>query len=255
MAENKKSFMMYVEWIESFNQLTDEEAGKLIKLIYSYVNDENPKCNDRIINLVFTTIKQQLKRDLKKWERSVETKSDSGKLGNLKRWHLDIYKKVVSKEITLQEGLKLSQTIADGRTAIKPIAEIAVEEEVEVEVKVEVKEEGERKEEKPPSRNLKDSIIHSLENTEKEIREDSNFLKTQSNAFETPVKQILKMLPVFINLIRYDTKKNYRPLGEHKTHFINWIRNEQGKTKQNGSFGTSKLEDLQSGKTKLIIKS
>jgi hypothetical protein len=254
MAENKKSFMMYVEWIETFRGLSDDEAGKLIKLIYSYVNDENPECDDRIVSMAFIPIKQQLKRDLKKWEASIETKSDSGKLGNLKRWHLDIYKKVVSKEITLQEGLKLSQAIADGRTAIKPIAEIAVEEEVEVEVKVEVKDKGERKEENPPSRNLKDSIIHSLENTEKEIREDSIFLKTQSNVLETTNKQILKMLPLFMNLIRYDTKKNYRPLGEHKSHFISWLRIELSKSK-NGGFGNTTLEDLQSGKTKLVINS
>lgn len=136
MAENKKSFMLYTEWVETFSQLPNEKAGELIKLIFSYVNDEDPKCDDLLLNIAFTPIKQQLKRDLKKWESSIENKSDSGKLGNLKRWHLDIYNRVMSDEITLEEGLKLSQTIANDRTAINPIANIAVKDKVKVEVNV-----------------------------------------------------------------------------------------------------------------------
>ena len=36
MAENKKSFIAYADWVSVFNMLTDEEAGKLVKLIFSY---------------------------------------------------------------------------------------------------------------------------------------------------------------------------------------------------------------------------
>jgi len=31
MAEDKKKFLAYCDWIETFEALTDEEAGKLIK--------------------------------------------------------------------------------------------------------------------------------------------------------------------------------------------------------------------------------
>ena len=61
MATNKKSFLFYVEWIESFEDLTDKEAGQLIKHILLYVNDESPELTDRLLKQAFIPIKQQLK--------------------------------------------------------------------------------------------------------------------------------------------------------------------------------------------------
>lgn len=79
MAENKKSFILYCDQKGIWDKLTDEQAGKLIKHIISYVNDENPKTDDFIIELAFEPIKQQLKRDLKKWERQYNQRVEAGK--------------------------------------------------------------------------------------------------------------------------------------------------------------------------------
>ena len=79
MAENKKGFILYADQKELFEQLTDELAGKLIKHIFKYVNDENPTSDDMIVNIAFTPIKQQLKRDLKKFEETRKQRSDAGK--------------------------------------------------------------------------------------------------------------------------------------------------------------------------------
>ena len=86
MAKDKKGFILYADQKEIFNQLTDEMAGKLIKHIFAYVNDENPISEDIIINLAFTPIKQQLKRDLIKFEETKEKRSEAGKAGANKRW-------------------------------------------------------------------------------------------------------------------------------------------------------------------------
>ena len=45
-------------------------------------------------------------------EETNKNKSKSGVLGNLKRWHKDIYKKYESREITLKEAISLSKNIA-----------------------------------------------------------------------------------------------------------------------------------------------
>jgi hypothetical protein len=79
MAENKKSFVVYSDWNGTFKALPDEVAGKLIKHILSYVNDENPTTDDYIINALFEQIKATLKRDLKKWEKAIEQRSKAGK--------------------------------------------------------------------------------------------------------------------------------------------------------------------------------
>lgn len=80
MAEGKKSFILYADQRGIFDKLSDEQAGKLIKHIYSYVNDENPE-GDFVTELAFESIKTQLKRDLKKYERYIEKQRENGKKG------------------------------------------------------------------------------------------------------------------------------------------------------------------------------
>jgi hypothetical protein len=80
---NKKSFILYSDVKDTFFALTDDEAGKLIKHILMYVNDENPITDNRIIQIAFEPIKAQLKRDLKSWETTIEKRKESGKLGGL----------------------------------------------------------------------------------------------------------------------------------------------------------------------------
>jgi len=104
MAKDKKSFVLYCDFITTFDELTDEEAGRLIKHILQYVNDLNPIMEDRLLKVAFEPIKQQLKRDLRNWEGKLNQKSDGGKLGNLKRWNKDLYDKVISNEITIEEA-------------------------------------------------------------------------------------------------------------------------------------------------------
>jgi hypothetical protein len=81
MAKDKKSFILYTDQSGVFNQLPDEIAGKLIKHIFAYVNDENPISDDLIINIAFEPIKQSLKRDLKRYEEYVDKQSVNGAKG------------------------------------------------------------------------------------------------------------------------------------------------------------------------------
>ena len=79
MAENKKSFLAYVDWKDTFDALPDEIAGKLVKHLFAYVSDEQPESNDVVINAVFASIKNTLKRDLKKWEKQQEQRVEAGR--------------------------------------------------------------------------------------------------------------------------------------------------------------------------------
>jgi hypothetical protein len=81
MAENKKSFLLYCDIIHTVRKLTDDQAGKLLKHILSYVNDENPTMDDLIIDLVFEPIKQSLKRDLKRYENICNRNQINGAKG------------------------------------------------------------------------------------------------------------------------------------------------------------------------------
>lgn len=78
MAENKKSFVLYSDSQGLVNQLPDDVAGRLLKHIYAYVNDENPISDELLLNIAFEPIKMQLKRDLIKWESQLEQRRQAG---------------------------------------------------------------------------------------------------------------------------------------------------------------------------------
>ena len=96
MAKNKKSFVAYADWIDTFEELEDDEAGRLAKHLFRYVNDLNPTPQDKLVKMCFIPIKNALKRDLVKYEsirernrlnglkggRPVKAKEPSGLSGN-----------------------------------------------------------------------------------------------------------------------------------------------------------------------------
>ena len=86
MATNKRSFLLYCDIIHTIEKLTDEQAGKLLKHILRYVNDQDPTAEDVLTEIAFEPIKQSLKRDLIKYEEIKGKRSEAGKTGANKRW-------------------------------------------------------------------------------------------------------------------------------------------------------------------------
>lgn len=80
MAQDKKSFLLYCDIIHTVTKLTDVDAGQLFKHMLNYVNDLNPTTENMIVDIAFEPIKQQLKRDLKKYESIKELRSKAGKV-------------------------------------------------------------------------------------------------------------------------------------------------------------------------------
>ncbi len=79
MAENKKSFVLYADLLKVVEQLPDEIAGKLFKIILRYVNDLEICVDDLLLRIAFEPIKLQLYRDLQKWDVIKEKRSIAGK--------------------------------------------------------------------------------------------------------------------------------------------------------------------------------
>lgn len=112
MAENKNSFIAYVDWGETFKALPDDKAGQLAKHLFAYVNDENPITDDVLINAVFTNIKLQLKRDLKKWEGISLQRAEIGRIGGIKSGEARQTKTKQTKQL-LKSGSKTKQNEHD----------------------------------------------------------------------------------------------------------------------------------------------
>ena len=87
MAKDKNKVVFYTDWGKTFEYLSNEEAGQLIKHFSAYINDKNPKEPTGIVGLAWLPIKAQLKRDLKKWENICERNSINGAKGGRPKVH------------------------------------------------------------------------------------------------------------------------------------------------------------------------
>ena len=90
---DKSSFLIYLDYQEQFDLLTDEEAGRLIKAIIKYEKTgEIPKL-DGMLKMAFSFIKTQLDRDREKWKEEKQKRSEAGKRGMAKRWNSNVITK------------------------------------------------------------------------------------------------------------------------------------------------------------------
>jgi hypothetical protein len=79
--QGKKSFLLYCDMITLIEQLPDEKAGQLFKMVFEYVNDRTPTTDDLLLKIAFEPIKQQLKRDLIQWLEFIGKQSINGSKG------------------------------------------------------------------------------------------------------------------------------------------------------------------------------
>lgn len=85
----KDSFILFTNQIEVMKRLTDEEAGKLIKAIYTYESTGTFPELEGILGAVAIQFKQTLDISDTKWEETKQKRSDAGKKGMEKRWKND----------------------------------------------------------------------------------------------------------------------------------------------------------------------
>lgn len=78
----KKSFILYNDYIKHIGKLSDEEAGKLFKAIFDYVNEGKLPDLDGMAAMAFSFIANQLDTDLQKYEETCKKRSENIK----KRW-------------------------------------------------------------------------------------------------------------------------------------------------------------------------
>ena len=120
MAQDKKGFILYADQKELFDQLPNDKAGELIKHVFSYVNDENPQTDDLLLKLAFTPIKQQLKRDLKKFEAAKKQRSEAGKRSAfLRKQQLEptkstsVESRSTKSTVTVNDNVTVNDTVND----------------------------------------------------------------------------------------------------------------------------------------------
>ena len=77
----KKSFILYLDSLSVIDKMSDEQVGKLFRMMKSYNNWRNYICDDFSVELVFDQFKNQFDRDLEKYNNVCNRNSSNGKLG------------------------------------------------------------------------------------------------------------------------------------------------------------------------------
>ena len=91
MNEQSKfeSFVLFSDWIELFEDLTNEEIGILFKAVFLFVNGENDDTIKEIIDdnkgvkIAYKAISRQIKANFKKYSQIVEVRKNAAS----KRWN------------------------------------------------------------------------------------------------------------------------------------------------------------------------
>lgn len=136
MDEGKKGFIMFLSFADIIQELTDEEAGRLLKAIMQHEGGEEVDLgNDRLLKVAYTAITADIDRQDEKWEKTRYARSEAGKLGGAPKGNKNASKnKQEQTETNKNKQNKQKQTKTNKN-----------KHEVEVEVEVEVEEEVEKK--------------------------------------------------------------------------------------------------------------
>jgi len=81
MAKDKKSVLLYCDIIHTIEKMDNATAGEFFKHYLRYINDLNPTTDNIVVDIAFESVKQNLKRDLKKYENICERNALNGSKG------------------------------------------------------------------------------------------------------------------------------------------------------------------------------
>lgn len=89
-------------------ELSIEQKAELFQAIIDYQNGDEIILTG-LMKVVFIPFKNQFIRDDEKYYNEVKASSDKGKLGNLKRWHNDLYLKVIENQLDIDEAINIAK--------------------------------------------------------------------------------------------------------------------------------------------------
>lgn len=82
----KKSLLLYYDYQQHFNFLTDEQLGRIIRSMLEYeIDGVFPEFDEPILKMTFSFIKSNLDRDKQKYLEKCEKNTENGKKGGRPR--------------------------------------------------------------------------------------------------------------------------------------------------------------------------
>ena len=80
--KEKQSFIIYYEWEEMLQYMTDSQIAEILRAMFSYTKrGETPKFSSPLLNTTFCVIKYAIDRDNEKYKQRSAANSQNGKKG------------------------------------------------------------------------------------------------------------------------------------------------------------------------------
>lgn len=77
----RNSFVLYTDYYEHLEDLTDEEIGQLTRHIFQYAMGNEVAIDNRVVKMTFSFIRQQMDKDAEKYETTCQKRAEAGALG------------------------------------------------------------------------------------------------------------------------------------------------------------------------------
>lgn len=94
MSKKKPGFLLYLDQKETIDELTDEEAGILLKAIFEYEQTKKTPQLNKVLKFIFLQLKKSLDRDEKKYNEIC----DQNRKNIEKRWNKEKLNKADTNE-------------------------------------------------------------------------------------------------------------------------------------------------------------
>ena len=129
----ESTFVLAKNYKDIFLEMSDKQAGRLIKAIYEYVaaGDSSAWLDDVELRMAFKFIRQDIDFNNERWKKTLEARSQAGKKGNEKRWG-----KVSQNSKSTHD---LSQNVANVANVAEDVNVVVVEDVIKKEINKEKK--------------------------------------------------------------------------------------------------------------------
>lgn len=152
--KEKKSLLLYYDYMEQFELLDDSQFRKLIYAMIEFDKNEKEEKLDKMTKMAFVPIKRRLVEDKKKWEETCKTNSENAK----KRWD------------------KENATVCDGMRKVAKYADIDKEIDIDKEKDKEIESEN---------NNIATPTLDSIISFGKSLGIDEKYCKKFFNNYES----------------------------------------------------------------------
>ena len=114
-----KSFVLYTDNKDFLNALSDEQLGRLLRLLFDFAENKTIKNNidDAAVNMAYIFITAQMQRDFEKYERKCKRNAENGKKGGRPCKKADALEETEKSE-RFSEKAKKAYTNTDTNTNI-----------------------------------------------------------------------------------------------------------------------------------------